>query len=183
MQRKDIVYSPYPFGDKTKSNCVCGERSQLDPKKTHLHGMMRPGISLGMLEHSWGLSEDINGNRILTSAQHSSRSLGPHILFPSAVSGAELGTQQHSSGPGCCMIFIVHKAELTPLKGHCRAGVCAQPTLSPCTCQGGPTPCQQRCSQPLAPFQARSMLRAAGQAAAVLLPPLTPKLEHLCLWA
>lgn len=94
------------------------------------------------------------------------------------------GSQQHSSGLSCCMIFIVHKAELTPLKGHGRAGGCAQPTLSLYTCQGGPIPCQQHCSQSLAPLQAQSMLRAAGQAAAVLvLPHLTPKLEHLCPWA
>lgn len=62
-------------------------------------------------------------------------------------------------------LFIVHKAELAPLKGHCRAGGCAQPMLSLV-----PLHLPQRHSPtlaavltaPLALLQARSTLRAAG---------------------
>jgi len=78
----------------------------------------------------------------------------------------------------CCTTFIVHKAELAPLKSYGRAGGCAQPTLSlvpwhwlgwPC-----PTPAAMLIA-PLAPLQVQSTLRAAGQAAAGSLLPLSPQ--------
>lgn len=58
------------LGDRTKS---WGERSQLDTKKTHPRGMMRPGACLRVLGHPWGSSEDSNEDKNLRSAHHSSR--------------------------------------------------------------------------------------------------------------
>lgn len=66
-------------------------------KKTHPHGMMRPGACLGMLGHPWGSSED---------AHHGSRPSGPLILFLGAIREAELGPHLPSSGPDCVLHYI-----------------------------------------------------------------------------
>lgn len=104
-QRKDIVCSPYPLGTG-QSLKLQGGRSQLDIKKTHPHSTMKPGACLGALGHPWESSEDPNGNRIPRSAHQGSRLLGPHILFPGAIRGAELGPHLPSSGPGCLLHYV-----------------------------------------------------------------------------
>lgn len=50
VQRKDVVWSPYPLGIG-QSLKFQGGRSPLDTKKTHPHSMMRPGACLGC----WGI--------------------------------------------------------------------------------------------------------------------------------
>lgn len=86
----------------------------------------------------------------------------------------------------CCATFIVCKAELAPPKGYGRAGGCAQPTLSlvPLHTPGWPRPTPAAMlTAPLAPLQAQSTPRAAGQAPPGSLLPLSPQtLGILCPW-
>ena len=84
----------------------------------------------------------------------------------------------------CCTMFIVRKAELAPPKGYRRAGGCAQPTLSlvPLHAPGWPRPTPTAMlTASLAPLQAQSTLRAAEQAAARSLLPLSPQSLGICV--